>query len=122
MSQPYSGNVGEWHGSSPPTRTEALLLAARCAAAAGDPFVPAEAGVARAAQSRAWSAVAALAEDLEMVEISVSPAPRRDATVLVGKCQHQVPTIRIMPNGRWMHVVGLNECSAPPATAAEVGP
>lgn len=94
----YSGNPAEWLGDGPPSRTEALMLAARAASAAGDVSIPPEAGMARAAQSRAWAAVAALAD-------AYPPASR------VGDlCGHgQV----VMWSGvNWVHPMDMGVCDA----------
>ncbi len=60
-----SGNPAEWPHDVLPSRDEALMLAVRAASAAGSPMIPAAAGEVYAAQSRAWSAVAAQLPDLE---------------------------------------------------------
>lgn len=53
-----SGDVGRWTLDRAPTHAEALLKAAECASAAGDPTIGVAAGRNRAEQAKAWAAIA----------------------------------------------------------------
>lgn len=57
----YNPNPGQWHLERPPTRYEALLMAAQCASSAADNLLPADAAIARAEAAKAWAAIATAA-------------------------------------------------------------
>lgn len=57
----YRPEVGKWTLSRPPTRSEAVMLAAECAAASTDNTISPDAARARAASAQAWAAVAGVA-------------------------------------------------------------
>jgi len=106
MSEPelimYAGNVGEWTEARPPTRAEALTLAARCASAAGDITVPASVQLARAAQSQAWSAIA-VATPIERNMAQIGSGPNE-----IKICWHDVMVTRIA--GSWRHLKDGSGC------------
>jgi hypothetical protein len=127
----HAGNPANWQGDQAPSRSEALLLAARAAAAAGDTTIPAEAAMARAAQSQAWSAVAALAQEFETFDLTPTPVAVRDmrGTPTPGcgtayctadhhddpKCGHDQVVFR--SGVSWVHPMNMGTCDRPPEVA-----
>lgn len=124
----YSGNPADWSGEVPPSRDEALLLAARAAAAAGDVMIPPEAAMARAAQSRAWSAVAALAGDAEAIYVKAAesmhektgwPTDRllrmaAESSRSMVRCEHGQTVF--WSGASWVHPLDMGTCDRPPGT------
>lgn len=111
-------NPGEWYGEEPPTRREALILAAQCASAAGDVCTSRETGAVRIAQAQAWVAIAAVADANDGTEPTFLATQRADG-VPMRRCGHRRAIARFGTGDRWLHidVPHLSVCDKPAGPA-----
>src|SRR4051812_38076531 len=87
----YNPSPGQWSLDRPPTRDEALLMAAECATAANDNTIPAAAGTVRAEAAKAWAAIAAVAptDRLHLADFAMPTTPGRGEAIKM--CGRGVP-------------------------------